>query len=144
MLTLAASQAQARIVFNYCNAFLQKSRILRRMIRNRTATEIQLTNGVTISVHTNSFRNIRGRTLLAVMFDETALWRDETSANPDLEVYRAVMPSLVRTGGMLVSISTPYQRRGLMYSKWQDHFDRDDDDVLGGERCDLTIQSVHR
>ena len=52
------------------------------------------------------------------------------SANPDLEVYRAVMPSLVRTGGMLVSISTPYQRRGLMYSKWQDHFDRDDDDVL--------------
>ena len=54
VLALASSQAQARVVFNYCNAFLKKSRILRRMVRNRTATEIQLTNDVTISVHSNS------------------------------------------------------------------------------------------
>jgi hypothetical protein len=26
--------------------------------------------------------------LLACVFDETAFWRDETTANPDLEVYR--------------------------------------------------------
>ena len=95
-----------------------------------TAHEIRLTNGVVIAVHSNSFRLIRGRTLLAVVADELAYWRDETSANPDLETYRACGPSLARTGGMWIAISSPYRRGGLLYSKHQDHYDADDDDVL--------------
>jgi hypothetical protein len=85
---------------------------------------------VVISIHSNSFRNIRGKTLLACIFDEVAFWRDEVSANPDLETYRAVLPSLVRTGGMLIGISTPYRRGGLLHAEYKDHFDTDDDDVL--------------
>lgn len=100
------------------------------MIRNRTASEIQLTNNITIAVHANSFRSIRGRSLVAAVFDECAIWRDDTSANPDLEVYRACKPSLVRCNGMLVTISTPYRKGGLLYSKFSEHFGVDDDGVL--------------
>ena len=39
-------------------------------------------------------------------------------------------PSLARTGGMWIAISSPYRRGGLLYTKHQDHFDIDDDDVL--------------
>jgi len=31
---------------------------------------------------------------------------------------------------MLIGISTPYRRAGLLYTKWKDHFGHDDDDVL--------------
>ena len=118
------------MVFSYASAFLRRSPILRKMIENVTANEIRLTNGVTIAVHSNSFRLIRGRTLLACVFDEIAFWRDDTSANPDIEVYRAARPSLARTGGMLVGISSPYRRAGLLHAKFKDHYDTDDEDIL--------------
>ena len=124
------SRDQAKMVFSYASAFLRRSPILRKMIENVTANEIRLTNSVTIAVHSNSFRLIRGRTLLACVFDEIAFWRDDTSANPDIEVYRAMRPSLARTGGMLVGISSPYRRAGLLHAKFKDHYDTDDEDIL--------------
>ena len=104
VLALAGSRDQAQLVFSYVAAFLRKSSILRKPIKNIGAHEIKLSNGVVIAVHSNSFRLIRGKTLLAVVADELAYWRDELSANPDLEVYRAVRPSLARTGGMWIAI----------------------------------------
>jgi hypothetical protein len=71
-----------------------------------------------------------GRTLLCVVADEVAYWRDESSAFPDLETYRACLPSLVASGGLWVGISTGYRRAGLLYAKHRDCFGRDDDDVL--------------
>ena len=130
MLALAGSRDQAKVVFAYALAFIRRSPILSGMIKNVTAHEIQLKNHVTVAVHSTSFRLIRGRTLLGVVFDEVAYWRDDTSANPDIETYRAVRPSLARTGGMLIGISSPYRRAGLLHQKYKDHFGVDDDDVL--------------
>ena len=62
-------------------------------------------------------RTVRGSTLVAVVMDEVAYWRDETSATPDVEVYRAVLPALATTSGMLIGISTPYRKVGLLYQK---------------------------
>ena len=132
ILVLAASQAQAQIVFGYVVGFLQSSPILAGRIEGTTTTEVRLEGNVVIGVHSNSFRTIRGRTLLACVFDETAYWQaDESGANPDTEVYRAVLPSLMTSGGMLVAISTGYRKAGLLYAKWKDHFGQDEDpDVL--------------
>jgi hypothetical protein len=95
-----------------------------------TAHEIRLANNVVVSVHVNNFRTVRGKTLLACIFDEVSFWKDEVSALPDLETYRAVMPSLLASNGMLVGISTPYRRMGLLHSKHRDHFGVEGDDVL--------------
>ena len=85
---------------------------------------------IVIGVHPASYRSVRGRTLLAVVFDESAYWRDETSANPDVEVYRAVLPALATTKGMLIGIGSPYRRLGLLYTKHRDYFAKDDPDTL--------------
>lgn len=137
VLTLAGSRDQAGRVFDYALAFIRKSPILRKLIKSMTAQEIKMTNGVVIAVHSNSFRLIRGRTILACIFDEVAYWRDDQSANPDQEVFRAVKPSLVRTGGMLIGISSPYRQAGLLHARYKDHYGVDDNDVLvvkGGTR----------
>jgi phage terminase large subunit-like protein len=115
VLILAASKEQAGVVFGYAEGFLQSSPALRKEIISTTRSEIRLRNNIAIAVHSNSFRTIRGRTLCAAIFDETAFWRDESTAMPDVETYTAVLPSLARTGGMLIGISTPYRKLGLLY-----------------------------
>ena len=77
VLVLAASQAQAKVVFNYVIGFLQASPVLRQELVNTTRSEIRLRNGIVIAIHSNSFRLIRGRTLLAAILDECAFWRSE-------------------------------------------------------------------
>ena len=130
MLVLAASTSQARVVFEYCRGFFDASPVLRREVVSTTANEIRLDSGVVIAVHPNSYRTVRGKTLLACIFDEVAIWRDAESALPDIETYRAVLPSLVTTNGMLIGISSPYRKTGLLYQKHRDHFGQPGDDVL--------------
>jgi hypothetical protein len=64
VLVIAASRDQARVVFDYVRGFLKASPVLKQEIDNITQTEIRLRNGVIIGTHANSFRSIRGRTLL--------------------------------------------------------------------------------
>jgi hypothetical protein len=45
--------------------------------------------------------------------------------------YRAVTPSLATLpDSMLIAISSPYRKAGLLYKKWKTHFGKDTDDVL--------------
>jgi hypothetical protein len=137
VLVLGASRDQARTVFEYVRGFLDASPVLRQEVVASTQSEITLRNGVVIAVHANSFRTIRGRTLIAAIFDEVAFWRDEASATPDVETYRAVLPSLATTNGMLIGISTPYRKLGLLHQKFRDHYAVAGDEVLvvkGGTR----------
>ena len=130
ILTLSPSKAQADTVHGYTEAFVTGSAILRQRVKDVTAEQIKLDGNLVIGTHTNSFRTIRGRTLLACVFDEAAFWRDEASANPDLAVYTAVLPMLLRTGGMLIGISTPYRRVGLLHQKHRDCFGKNDPSIL--------------
>jgi hypothetical protein len=127
---IAASREQARTVHSYVKGFLEASPLLAQQIESIGQEEIRLRGNIIISVVTNSYRVARGATLLLVVGDEISFWRDETTALPDLETYRACLPSLVASGGMWVGISTGYRRAGLLFSKHQRHFGQDSDDVL--------------
>jgi hypothetical protein len=130
VLVIAGSRDQAKVVFNYARGILDASPVLRKEVAAVTQSEITLRNGIVIAVHSNSFRTVRGRTLVAAIFDEIGFWRDESSATPDVEVYRAVLPALATTNGILIGISTPYRKLGLLYQKYRDYFGVDSDDVL--------------
>jgi hypothetical protein len=139
VLVLAASVEQANVVFGYTLAFLQNSPALSKEVASSTRNEIRLKNGIVIAVHANSFRSVRGRTLVACIMDEVSFWRDDTTAVPDVETYTAVLPSLLTTQGMLVAISSPYRRTGLMYSKHKKYFGVASDDTLVVQGATLTF-----
>jgi hypothetical protein len=130
VLVLAMTLDQAKVVFDYVLGFMRSSSVLAKEIEGTTRSEIRLKNGIAIAVHPNSFRSVRGRTLCACVFDETAYWRDVSTATPDTETYTAVLPALATTGGILVSISSPYRRTGLMHAKHKRYFGTDSDDTL--------------
>jgi hypothetical protein len=127
---IAATREQATVVFRYVVGFLQASPVLRQEIEVVTQHEVRLRGNVVLSTRAGNYRTVRGRTLLAAIIDEVAFLRDETSSTPDIETYRALLPALATTGGMLIGISTPYRRIGLLYQKHRDYFGVDDPDVL--------------
>jgi Terminase large subunit, ATPase domain len=129
-LVVAGSIEQARMVFNYIRGFLEAAPALEKEIAAVRRYEITLRNGIVIAVHSNSYRTVRGRTLVAAVLDEVSFWRDESSATPDIETYRAILPSLATTNGLLVGISSPYRKLGLLHQKYRDHFGVDSADTL--------------
>ena len=50
---------------------------------------------------------------------------------PDIETYTALTPALARVpGSILIGISTPYRRQGLLYERCQACYGKNDDSVL--------------
>lgn len=141
IVVLSPTRAQSAIIFDYCQGFIEASPILRQQIDSISADEIRLTNGVVISVTPANYRTLRGRTLLAVIADESAFWRDENSAQPDVEVFRAAAPSLAASGGMWIAVSSPYAQRGLLYQRYRQHFGKSPIDAGNASREVLVIQA---
>lgn len=119
---IAVDRRQAKVCLGYLRAYFEQP-LLAQMVANSTATGIELTNGLAIEITTNDARSSRGRTVVAAVFDEVAFWSSEDSANPDEDVYKAIKPSMATIpGAMLIGLSSPYARRGLLWNKHKRHF----------------------
>jgi Terminase large subunit, T4likevirus-type, N-terminal len=121
---------QAHLIAGYARAFLEESPVYADKVENVTSSEITLKSGITISCHAASFRSIRGRTILAAIFDEIAYWRSDESRVPDIEIYRAVKPALEASDGLLIAVGSPYRRVGLQAQKYREHYGKSSPDVL--------------
>jgi len=127
---IAPDRDQAGLLIGYIKGKMNESAVLSAMIERETADGLDLTNRVSIRVNTASFRAVRGKSNIAVIFDEACFLRSENAANPDEEIYRAAVPSLATLGGMVIAISSPYSKKGLMYRKYQKHYAKDSERVL--------------
>ena len=122
---LAVDRDQAQVAFRYIAGFFEKP-IFKKLIKRRTADAIELTNGFAIEVATADQRRVRGRTVVAAILDECAFWRSENTASPDTDIYRAIKPAMATMpGAMIIGISSPYARRGLLWQKYQRHYGKE-------------------
>jgi hypothetical protein len=113
-------------VFRYIVGMIEAVPMLQALVVRQTANAIELRGNVVIEVHTCSYRTTRGYSFAAVIADECAFWRDETSATPDVEVLNALRPGLATIpGSLLVAISSPYSRRGPLWTAYRKHFAQD-------------------
>lgn len=129
---IAADRRQARTVMRYISGLFENVPLLQALVRNQTRDSIELTNRVTIEVHTANFRAVRGYSLVGAVCDEIAFWRtDDGSATPDAEILAALRPGMATIpGAMLIAISSPYARRGVLWDAYAKHFGREGDPVL--------------
>jgi hypothetical protein len=131
VMVLAADRKQARVVMRYVTALLENVPILARLIERIGTESIDLNNSVTLEIHTASFRSVRGYTVAAAILDEVAFWRSEDSANPDTEIVNALLPATTTIpGALLLGISSPYARRGILWERYQEHYGQDGDPIL--------------
>ncbi len=130
-LCLACDRDQARIILGYCRSYFEEIPALRKMVKRETKDGFALNNGVDIVIGTNSFRAVRGRAILCAVLDELAFYLDDNSARPDTELYNALRPGMATLpGSMLIGISSPYRRSGLLFEKFKSLFGRNDNDGL--------------
>jgi hypothetical protein len=131
VMCIASDRRQARVVLRYVLGLLDSVPMLSRLVARRLRESVVLSNGITIEVHTASFRSTRGYTLVGVVADEIAFWPTDDSANPDTEILNALRPGLMTIpGSLLVAISSPYARRGELNKAIEKHHGKDGDLVL--------------
>jgi hypothetical protein len=132
VMVVAADRKQARVEMRFIRAFIRETPMLAALIVRATRESVELSNRVVIEVHTASFRSVRGYTLAAVINDEICFWpNDESSAEPDREILAAQRPALVTIpSALMLNISSPYARRGTMYAAFEEHYGKNDSEVL--------------
>jgi hypothetical protein len=122
---------QAKIELDYVRSYYDDLPPLKTRVGRETLTGFELANRCDVSVMVNNDKSIRGRPVLLGILDECSRYRDENSASPDVELYRALRPGLATLpGSMLLGISTPYRKSGVLWNKFKDCYGRDDDDAL--------------
>lgn len=129
---VAATRSQARTILRYVRGFIDAVPHFRKLVVRDTGEMIELSNGATIEILVGSSRSIRGYTFGCALCDEIAFWEvGENFADPDDAILEAMRPSLATIeGSLLVCRSSPYARRGELWSAYQKHFGNDASSVL--------------
>jgi hypothetical protein len=132
VLIMAADREQAGVIFSYVRALMTGSLMLHQQVVRETQDSLYLKGNICIQVGTSSYKSVRGRTLIAAILDEVAFWSDETSANPDVEVVRALRPALetLSPHSLLIGLSSPYSKRGILFRQYQRHYGKAGSKVL--------------
>jgi hypothetical protein len=130
ILILAVDKQQANIILRYTKSILQSVPMFRDKVVKERATDIELANQVQIMVRTCSYAAVRGYTLACAIMEEVSFWRVD-GQNPDREVLTALRPGLATLpNSMLLAISSPYSRTGIMFENFREHYGKDDSDTL--------------
>ena len=131
ILCLAQDQRVATQILDYVEQNLRASPILRQRFVRRTQDSIELTGNIKIEVRPASFRKLRGPTYLTIICDELSFWYvEDYYSNPDVEVLNAARPGLLTTRGMLILLSSPYAKRGVLWEVFKKHFGRKGDPLI--------------
>lgn len=121
---LAVDRVQAQICLSYLKAMFEQP-FFKRFVEKEQSDGLDLNNGLSIEITTNDKRRVRGRTVICAILDEVAFWlsSDTGSVNPDKDVYDALKPAMATIpGAMLIGISSPYAKRGLLWNKYRTHY----------------------
>jgi hypothetical protein len=127
----APDRKQAAVTFRYVVGLLRSVPSLAALVVAETKESVELSNGVIIEVITASIAAPRGRAYALVIIEEAAFLPTDQSSNPDVELLRAVRPALARVpGSLLAVVSSPYSRKGVLWTAWQKYHDKPDGDVV--------------
>jgi hypothetical protein len=129
---LVAQDARAtRIAFSYIDAYLSGSPFLKSKIDDKLASEIKLTNRVSIATFPCTLRSLRGWSIPVGVMSELGFYRLEGQADADTEIQASIRRGMIafpRT--LLVKISTPYLKSGVLHDDFASSWGQDDSDRL--------------
>ena len=139
---IAADRAQCRTILRYIRAILDAP-LFAGLILSETRETINLRNNIAVEVGTCTHRALRGYSCPLIIADEIAFWRDEHSASPDTEVLASLRPTQATfPNPLLVCISSPYARRGALWSTYKEHFGRDGSNILVVQASSLDLNPL--
>ena len=126
--TAAPDKRQAEIDLSYARGIVKDSKLLSAELIGDTADGLEFADCTRLEVATASYRTVLGRTLAGGIIDESAFLRADDSALPDKELVRALRPGLLTLHGLLLVISSPHRKLGILYDAHRKYFGNDKQD----------------
>jgi hypothetical protein len=128
---ICPDRKQGRVALNYMRSYCERIPEFARLFDSALKESITFRNGISIEIHTASFRSVRGYTIPFVILDEIAFFRSDDSANPDSEILAAVRPAMATVKQpIMIAISSPYARRGELYKTFRNHYGQESNSIL--------------
>jgi hypothetical protein len=100
-------RAALRTLLKYASAPFDLVPMLASTVVTRRTDMIQLWNGVAIAAYPCRPQAVRGLRSRVVVCDELAFFRSREGFPTDVEMLRALRPTLATTGGKLIVLSSP-------------------------------------
>lgn len=125
---IAPDKRQAEIDLSYARGIVKDSKLLSAELIADTTEGLEFAHRTRLEVATASYRTVRGRTLAGGIVDESSFLRADDSALPDKELVRALRPGLLTLHGLLLVISSPHRKVGILYDAHRKYFGNDKQD----------------
>lgn len=119
-----------RALFRYVSEAVNGSDVLRQEVQRETATEVELTGGVTLSVYPCRPPSVRGVRAVCIVVDELAFFVSTDGRPTDVEMLRACRSRVATTGGKVLILSSPYAQTGMLWNLHRRHYGREDSPTL--------------
>ena len=106
---IAQDQRATKIAFNYLKDYFLESSVLKSMLDDEPyANEIKLKNRIMIACFPSTLASLRGWSIPVAVLDEVGYWRQEGSADADVEILSSVRRGMINfRNSRLVKISSP-------------------------------------
>jgi hypothetical protein len=125
-MVVSPDRRQSRIIGRFERGFCRAIPALAQLLTTDTRESLELSNGVVLETMTASTVTLRGYTSHIIVNDEISFFPAEDSVDPDREILVSERPCLASLpGSLLLSISSPYARRGCMWDAFQEHYGKD-------------------
>jgi hypothetical protein len=106
----------------YVRGLIMEVPALAAMVTRETASEIELSTGVSIVIEVADFRSVRGTTIVAGLVDEAAFIPAD-GATTDKELLIAIRAGMISVpDSILIVGSTPYAKKGEVWSAHKNWF----------------------
>lgn len=141
---LGRNKAEAQQIRRYVSAIFE-AKSLSWMVQDAKDESIRIKPlpdhpGIEIMVKAATLMAGRSRATPLAALDEVAFFRSDESANPDVEIVRSITPGMATVPDpLLMGLSSPYARRGLLWSKYKEHYGREGSRVLVWQADTLTM-----
>jgi hypothetical protein len=127
---VASDRDQARNSLHYLKGLAKQPPVV-PYVAQITRDSVRFRTGAEVRVVTASWRATRGYTFLDAVLEECAFYSDETGAEADVEILAAIRPALLTVpDARIYGISSPYARRGILYTAVSEHWGQVGDEVL--------------
>lgn len=119
-----------RTALSYLRATFEASPLLSELVVSTTADTLELRNGVKVAAYPCRPAAVRGLRAVVAVVDELAYFISTDGRPTDVEMLRAVRPTLATTGGRLVVLSSPYGQTGALWDLHRRYHGREGADTL--------------
>lgn len=129
---IAQDGRAARVAFGFVRDYIMGSPLLRQhVVGDPKMNEIDLDNRITVMCFPCTLRSTRGFAMPCGVLDELAFYRLEGQVDSDDEVQASVRRGMLGfPQTLLIKISTPYMKGGVLYEDFKRAFGQDDPDLL--------------